>query len=122
MARILFAILAVLALAASPITASPAMTPCGMDSSQAIGTGMASMDGTAADLDVAPVKSDPCCGQALKGCAMNCSMICAGGGAILAAVSDMAVFETPVTLSPSKGATLRAHPPARLDRPPKSMA
>lgn len=122
MARFLLAILAVLALAVSPITASAAMTPCGMDSSQAVGSNMASMDGTAADHDGAPAKSDPCCDKALKGCAKSCSMICAGGGAILAAVADIAVFEAPVTLSPSKGATLRPHPPARLERPPKSVA
>lgn len=122
MARFLLAIVAVLVLAVSPITAWAASTACGMDSSQAIGFSMASMDSTIADRDAVPGKSDPCCGEALKGCAMSCSMICVGGGAILAPVSDIAVYEAPVTLSPSKGATLRAHPPARLDRPPKSMA
>lgn len=119
MARFVLAILAVLALAVGPITASAASMPCGMDPSQAIGSSMAPMDGATADRDGAPVKSDPCCDK--KGCAMGCSMICAGG-AILATVSGIAVFEAPVTLSPSKGAALRAHPPARLDRPPKSMA
>lgn len=122
MARFVLAILAVLALVVSPITASAAMKPCGMDSSPAVGSDMASMVGTAADRDGAPVKSDPCCGKALKGCAMGCPMICAGGGAILATVADIAVSEAKVTLGLSKGAPLRAHPPARLDRPPKSMA
>lgn len=122
MARFVLAILAVLALAVSPITAQAALMPCGMDSSPATDSGMAPMDGTAADRGAAPAKSDPCCGKALKGCAMSCSMICAGGGAILAAVADIAVFEAPATLSPSKGASLSPHPPARLERPPKSMA
>lgn len=122
MARFVLAILAVLALVVSPITASAAMMPCGMDSSQAVGASMVSMDRAAADRDAAPVKSDPCCGKGRKGCAMSCSTVCAAGGAILATVSSIALFEAPVTLSPSKSATLRAHPPARLDRPPKSVA
>jgi hypothetical protein len=122
MARFLLATLAVLAFAASPITASAAPMSCTMDAVQAVGSDMASMDGASADRHARPVKSDPCCGKALKGCAKSCSMICAGAVAVLATVPSIAVFEAPVRRNPPEGAALRAHPPPRLDRPPKSGA
>ncbi|WP_421934350.1 hypothetical protein [Phenylobacterium sp.] len=121
MARFLIAIVALLALAASPITASAAPMACGMDTPQAVTPSMASM-GASADGLAAPVKSDPCCDKMLKGCAKTCSVACAGGVAVLAGMSSLAVLEAQMALAPSKSTTWRSHVPIGPDRPPKSMA
>ncbi|MDP3747878.1 MAG: hypothetical protein Q8Q88_12615 [Phenylobacterium sp.] len=121
MARILIAILALLALAASPITALAAPMACGMNTPQAVASSMASMDASA-DRHAAPVKSDPCCDKMLKGCAKSCSTACAGGVAVLAVISTIAAFEVPMALDAPKSAAWRSHLPIGPDRPPKSLA
>ncbi|TAL31247.1 MAG: hypothetical protein EPN98_16350 [Phenylobacterium sp.] len=121
MARILIAILALLALAASPITASAAPMACGMDSPQGATSSMASMD-PSADRHVAPVKSDPCCDKVLNGCAKTCSMTCTSGLAVLVALSSIAVFQTAMTLDPPKSSAWRSHVLIGPERPPKSLA
>ena len=122
MARILIAILALLALAASPITASAAQMACGMDTSQAVASSMASMDGASVDRHAAPAKPDPCCDKTLKGCAKTCSMACGVAVALLAVISSIAVFEAPTALDPLKSAAWRSHVPIGPDPPPKSLA
>ncbi|MDP3747357.1 MAG: hypothetical protein Q8Q88_09950 [Phenylobacterium sp.] len=121
MARILIAILALLALAASPITASAAPMACGMDTPQAVTSSMVSMDAPA-DRHAAPVKPDPCCDKVLKGCAKACSMACTSGLAVLAVMSSIAVFQTALRLDAPKSAAWRSHLPIGPDRPPKSLA
>lgn len=122
MARILIAILALLALVASPITASASRMECGMDASQPVASSMASMDGTSVDRHPAPAKPDPCCDKALQGCATGCSMSCAASVFVPPAIWSVAALEAQVTLTPLQGAILHSHPPPGLDRPPKSMA
>jgi hypothetical protein len=122
MARILIAILALLALAASPIIASAAPMACGMDTSQAVASSMASMDGTSVDRHAAPAKPDPCCDKALKGCATTCSMACASCVAVLAVIPSIAVLQAPTALAPLKSAAWRSHVPIGPDPPPKSLA
>lgn len=121
MARILIAILALLALAASPITALAAPMACGMDTPQAVSSSMASMDASA-DRHAAPVKSDPCCDKMLKGCAKSCSMACTSGLAVLVMMPSIAVFQTAMTLDPLKSSVWRSHLPIGPDHPPKSLA
>ena len=123
MARFLIAILALLALAASPITASAAPMACGMDTSQAVASSMASMDGTSVDRRAAPAKPDPCCDKTLKGCAKTCSMACGVGVgvAVLAVISSIVVFDAPTAPDPLKSAAWRSHVPIGPDRPPKSL-
>lgn len=120
MAHVLLAILAALALVVSPIAASAAPMTCGMETSQAVVSGIAAVDGPSVDRHAAPAKPDSCCDKMPKGCAKSCSMFCAGGVAVLPAISSLVVFEGLMTPRPSKGAALRSHEPIGLDRPPKA--
>lgn len=121
MARFLIAILALLALAASPITALAAPMACGMDIPQAVTSSMASMDASV-DRHAAPAKPDPCCDKMHKGCAKTCPMACAAGVTVLAVISNIAIFEVPIALEPLKSEAWRSHRPVGPDHPPKSMA
>lgn len=121
MARILIAILALLALAASPITALAASMACGMDTPQTVTSSMTSMDASV-DRHAAPAKPDPCCDKMHKGCVKTCSTACAAGVTVLAVTSNIAIFEVPMALEPLKREAWRSHGPIAPDHPPKSMA
>lgn len=123
--RIVLALMAVVALLLSPVSAAAAQVHC----RPAHRVAMATMDmpGSAQSVNQ-PALTDPCCDQGAshgmdhKGCALACAAFCA----------DSAVFPSPfvgsclafsdVHLTPVSSATASTHEPEGLKRPPKSMA
>lgn len=118
MARLLIAILAILALVASPITASAATIECGVEASRP--NAMASMDEPPGEQPSAPIT--PCCDKALKNCAATCASICAGAVAVLSATPSGAALAAQVAPEPGNGPAVHPHRPPGPDRPPKLLA
>lgn len=104
MARDFIAILAILALAASPITASAAATGCDMGTSMAVA--MAPMDEMLSDQPNASIS--PCGDTALRNCAATCASLCAGALAVLPAISTGATLV--VQMAPKPGTVLPCMP------------
>ena len=123
--RVVLALMAVLALLVSPVTAAAAQVAC----DQAGPAAMASMDmpGVA---EAAAQKSmaDPCCDHGAKhpmdqkSCALACAASCAVTAALPGpVVGSILVFST-AQLTPARLAPAHPYEPAGLIRPPKSMA
>jgi hypothetical protein len=127
--RLVLVLLAVIGLLASPAAAAAAQAACQdhggqmmTDAAMADMPGMSQADGH---------KADPCCdpgkdqGQT-KHDATSCLQACAVMCGIVAALP--VVMATPmappadVVLKPAAVASLRAHEPSRLERPPRSIA
>ena len=114
MARFVLAIMAILALAISPIAATAAPMTCGMQASSALG--VTPPDGTST-YGSGPA---PCCHKALKICASICLSIC--GVAVLPPMSSVAVPAIDMTPEPASGPAVHRYQPPGPDHPPKLPA
>ena len=122
--RFFLALLAVLALAASPIAAAAVQAACDRSAPAAMaGMNMPGMD-SASGAQV----TDPCCnrgdqkGQNGKGCAQACATSCALAVALTPSSASIAPGYGRAPVPAARLASAHAHEPAGLERPPKSMA
>jgi hypothetical protein len=121
--RFFLALLAVLTLAASPITAAAAQAACGRAAPAAMqGMTMPGMDSAGAQA------TDPCCnhgdqkGQNGKGCAQTCATACALAVALPASSPSITRGAERATVIPAQLTLAPVHEPSGPERPPKSMA
>ena len=124
--RFVLALLAVLALLSSPITAAAAQASCGRDGPAAMaGMDMSAMPG----MDHAGAQKpngDPCCDHTdkhkmSKDCAQACATSCAVAVALPTASVSIRFIPIRVALAPARLATARPFEPAGPERPPKTM-
>ena len=123
--RFALALLAVLALLVSPVTAEAAQVACDRAEPAAVASmDMPGMAEAAAQKAVA----DPCCDHGAKhpmdqkSCALACAASCAVSAALPGpVVGSLLVFST-AQLMPARLAPAHPYEPAGLIRPPKSMA
>ena len=130
--RLVLALLAVMALLVSPVTATAAQVACGHDRPMAMTAAMANMDGSAmlasGHVKVQKATADPCCDHAKHGrmssrsCAQACAASCAVAAALPTALAsvDLAFTRAPAPLA--RLASVEGHEPAGPERPPKSIA
>ncbi len=126
--RIVLALLAVLALLVSPVTAAAAQVACDENSPSATSTmdisAMPEM-GHASDPHAA---ADPCCDHGgphkmdLKTCALACATSCAVTAVLPDPIIVSELAFSAALLTPARSATARPYEPSRLMRPPRSMA
>ena len=116
--RLVLALLAVMALLVSPVTATAAQAACGHDRPMAM---------TSDHAAVQKATADPCCdhakhGQMSKSCAQACAVSCVAAAALpgLLASVDLAFARAPAPLA--RQLSVEGHEPAGLERPPKSIA
>lgn len=121
--RFVLALVAILALLVSPVTAAATQVAC----DQAELAAMTSMDmpGTAQSAGMKAM-SDPCCDHGTKhpmdqkSCALACAASCAVTAALAGpVVGSLPVFST-AQLAPARLAPAHPYEPAGLMRPPKS--
>lgn len=126
--RHVLALLAVLALLVSPVTAAAAQVACAQSDSTSVAgvdmTGMPGMD----QPGVQQPSSDPCCDHSnkhpmdQKSCALACATSCAVSAVLPGPfLGSVLVFST-AELTPARSAASQAYEPAGLLRPPRSMA
>lgn len=130
--RQVFALLAVMALLISPVTAAAAQAACGHGRTMAMTRVMANMDGSAMSAPgragARRVTADPCCDHAGRGAMSHrlCAQICAGScAAALALPGSLASLDPAFARArahPARLAPVEGHEPAGLDRPPKPIA
>jgi uncharacterized protein involved in copper resistance len=130
--RLVLALLAVMALLVSPVTATAAQAACGHDRAMAMTGTMANMDGSAMPaLDHAKVQkatADPCCDHAKHGrmsdksCAQACAASCVAAATLLTPLASVDLAFTRARPSLARLASVEGHEPAGLERPPKSIA
>jgi hypothetical protein len=130
--RLVLALLAVMALVVSPVTAMAAQAACGHDHPMA-------MTGAVTDMDcaVAPASghaglqkatADPCCDHAKhdktssKSCAQACATSCAATAALPTALASINLTFTSAAAPLARLPSVEGHEPAGLERPPKSIA
>jgi hypothetical protein len=130
--RLVLALLAVMALLVSPMTAMAAQVACGHDRPMATTGAMANIDGSAMPAsehaDVQKATADPCCDHAKHGrmsnksCAQACAASCVVAVALPTAVAsiDPAFTSAPAPLT--RLASVKGYEPAGPERPPKSIA
>ena len=130
--RLLLALLAVMALLVSPVTATAAQATCGHDRAMAMTGALASVDSAAAPASdhagVQRATADPCCDHARHGkmcdksCAQACAASCMAATALPNALMsvDPAFGREPAPLA--RQASVKGYEPAGLERPPKSIA
>ena len=127
--RFLLALLAVLALLVSPVTAAAAQVACVQADPAATSTAdMPGMPG----MDQAGIQEtttvDPCCDHSSKhpmdqkSCALACATSCAVAAVVPSALLGSLLAFSNAELTPGGSAPAHAYEPARLIRPPKSMA
>lgn|SRR5579859_2240619 len=122
--RLVLALLAVMALLVSPVTAAAAQAACDQGGPAA----MASMDMPGvAQSSGQKATADPCCDHSAKhpmdqkSCALACANTCAVAAAVpLVLTSSLLLFST-AQLTPARMAPAHPYEPAGLIRPPKSM-
>lgn len=122
--RFLLALMAVMALLVSPVTASAAQVACAQ--ADAMGPAMTDMPGMAsAGADKA--STDPCCDHNSshkmdqKSCALACANACAVAAAVPATLTSSLLLFSTAQLTPARLAPAHPYEPAGLIRPPKSM-
>jgi hypothetical protein len=121
--RLLLALLAVLALAASPMTAAAAQAACGQAASGAVMAGMGMPDAHTG----APKVAGPCCShgdqhkQIRNGCAQACAASCAVAVALPSSSASVTRVFTRVAATSAPLVSVMAHGPSGPERPPKSM-
>lgn len=122
--RMLLALLAVVGLLASPLTAAAAQAVC-----EGHGETMMSMAMT--DMAHADGEADPCCDPAKdqgpsKQDPMSCLQACIVMCGVVAALPEAPAVDLAGPKHdappPSRVASLKAHEPGRLERPPRSIA
>ena len=126
--RRVLAFLTLVALLLSPVTAAAAQAACGHDSA----TAMAGMDMPAMSPSVAGyhgAKGDPCCDPggkshriSEKGCMQACAAACAVAVALPASFPIDAATYARASLDLPIMTLAHGRAPARLERPPKSIA
>src|SRR5579859_4860113 len=105
--RLVFALLAVMALLVSPVTATAAQAACGHDRAMAV-------TGTMANMDAA----DPCCDHARHGkmcdksCAQACATSCAAAAALPASLASVGLAFTRAPAPLARLASVEGHEPA----------
>lgn len=123
--RHVFALLAVLALLISPVTAVAAQQAC----AQAAPDMMAGMQMSSAQTDHAgQASADPCCDHGKKApagdnkaCAQACASMCAVSAALPVQILGVPVFRSTLAYA-TKVDALRAHSVPRAERPPKLIS
>jgi uncharacterized protein involved in copper resistance len=129
--RLVLALLAVMALLVSPVTATAAQAACGHDRPMAMTGAMANMDGSAMPASdhakVQKATADPCCdhakhGRMSKSCAQICAVSCVAAAALPSALAsvDPAFGREPAPLA--RLVSVKGYEPAGPERPPKSIA
>ena len=126
--RLFLALLAVLALLVSPVTAAAAQLACAQGDPTATATmdmpGMPGMD----QARVQKTAADPCCGHGAghpmdqKSCALACATSCAATAALPGPIVDSVLVFSAAKLTPARLASAHPYEPAGLIRPPRSMA
>jgi hypothetical protein len=132
--RLVLALLAVMALLVSPVTAAAAQAACGHDGpmAMAMAGGMADMDGAAMAASnhakLQKAASDPCCDHAKHGrmsnksCAQACAASCAVAAALPSGLSSVELTFTRQAAPLARLASVKGNIPAGPERPPKSIA
>lgn len=129
--RLLFALLAVMAMLVSPVTAASAQAACGHDRPMAMAGAMAYMDGSAMPAsdhaNMQTATADPCCdhakhGKMSKSCAQACAASCAAAAALPNALSSVGLAFTREPAPLARLAPVKGYTPAGPERPPKSIA
>lgn len=122
--RLVLALLAVMALLVSPVTAAAAQAACDQGDPAA----MASMDmPSVAQSSGQKATADPCCDHSAKhpmdqkSCALACANACAVAAAVPAALTSSLLLFSTAQLTPARMAPAHPYEPAGLIRPPKSM-
>jgi hypothetical protein len=126
--RLVLALMAVLALVFSPVTAAAAQVACDQTGPSATATmDMPAMPGMAqAGNHKASV--DPCCDPSAshkmdqKSCAQACATSCAVTAALPGPLTGSLLLFSTAQLTPAQLAQAHPYKPAGLIRPPKSMA
>jgi hypothetical protein len=126
--RLVLALMAVLALLVSPVTAAAAQVAC----DQAGPSAMATMDMSAmpgmAQAGSHRASIDPCCDHSAshkmdqKSCAQTCATSCAVMAALPGPLTGSLLLFSTAQLTPTQLAPAHPCEPAGLIRPPKSMA
>lgn len=126
--RLLLALMAVLALLVSPVTAAAAQVTCAQVDPVAISTmdmpGMPGMD----QAGVKKTAADPCCDHGAKhpmdqkSCALACATSCAVTAALPGPIGGSVLVFSAAQLTPARSASAHSYEPAGLIRPPRSMA
>ena len=120
--RLLLALLAVLALLVSPVTAAAAQASCDETNQSSLAVydmGMASVQQT---------ETDPCCDHGAthkmdrKSCALACATSCAVSAVLPSPFVSAELSFSAARLMPARSASARPYEPSRLIRPPRSMA
>lgn len=128
MMRVFLALMAVLALLVSPVTAAATQVACSQAEPAAGATmdmsGMPGMDRAGVQMTVA----DPCCDHSAKHPMdrKSCAFACASSSVVTAAlpgpvVGSLLAFSL-APLSPARSAAAQPYEPSGLIRPPKSLA
>ena len=126
--RFFLALMAVLALLVSPVTAAAAQVACAQTGpAAAVGMDMPGMPG----MDQAGIQrtsADPCCDHSAKhpmdqkSCALACATSCAVAAALPSPLVGSVLVFAAAQLTPARLASVHPYQPAGLIRPPRSMA
>ncbi len=125
--RFVLALLAVMALAISPVTAAAAQAACGQGGPGAM-TGMDMQMTLGAAHAGVEKASDPCCDQAGhhkmndKNCAQACAASCVATVALPTSFTSGSFVFVRAPMSPPRLVPAVSYQPFGLERPPKSMA
>ena len=128
--RLVLALLAVMALLVSPVTATAAQAACG-DRPMAMTGAMANMDRAAAPTSdraaVQKATADPCCdhakhGQMSKSCAQACAASCVTAAALPNALGSVGLSFGREPAPLARLASVKGYEPSGPERPPKSIA
>ena len=126
--RVVLALMAVLALLVSPVTAAAAQVACNQTDPTATSTmdmpGMPGMD----QAGVQKATADPCCDHGSKHpmdqktCALACAASCAVTAALPGPVVCSVLAFSAASLTPARSAAAHPYEPSGLIRPPRSVA
>ena len=126
--RLVLALMAVLALLVSPVTAAAAQVACARTDPAVMATmdvpGMPGLD----QGGVHKTTADPCCDHSSKhtmdqkSCALACATSCAVTAALPGPLMGSVLVFSAAQLTPARLAPAHPYEPAGLIRPPKSMA
>ena len=124
--RVMLALLAVIGLLATPVTAAAARAACDRAGPLAMsGMAMPATDQPGAKTSV----PDPCCRHADHhsqkndtNCAQACATSCSVAAALMTPSDGPMLAPTPGILTPARAVSHASYEPAGLRRPPKSIA
>lgn len=126
--RFVIALLAVMALLASPVTAAAAQAACGNGASAASGGMDMPVKAGTTHAAASTAAADPCCDHSTdqhkmsdKSCAQACAASCVATAALLTSFTSTNFVFTRAPMSPPRLAPALSYQPFGLERPPKSM-